>query len=104
MSISSRHSLCSLAAARVAFLNVSRDVLWSAVRWIRPQNIITSIAGEKLGALLGASKKESEKKSLSTSFIRYFFCGRCDAVSEIASHEPQQIVAPGAGRIVAAAC
>jgi hypothetical protein len=38
-----------------------------------------------------SEQKESEKKFLSTSLIRCFFCGRCDAVSGIASQSRSKL-------------
>src|ERR1700704_4575674 len=57
--------LCSQAAAPVICLSVSRDELWwIAVRWIAPENVITSTGGENRARRGPVRPEPIEKNSL----------------------------------------
>src|SRR5882757_5978048 len=87
MSISSRHSLCSLAAAHVTYFErFERRTLVCCEVDQTPKDYHIRCGREARRAALREQKNKLRKKFLSAVYSLQV-CGRCDAVSDIAWHE-----------------
>src|SRR5258705_11896866 len=101
MSISSRHSLCSLAAARVIYFERSRDELW-LLRWIRPPETLSHPLRERSAPRDSARARiKSEKIFFRPVLFETIFCGRCDAVRTLLRIQWRQILPRGVDDIAA---